>query len=135
MNLAFDAATEDGAQVGLGRRYGGRASHSLQRAGQQAQQQQQQSSEQAASSTEQGSVADFAAAPWNIGAAGQQVLLMLWSAVATELHVWEWQAGMEHLYLRSGCEEPHAPQAPELLVLRLPRPACEVHAGSLQACC
>ena len=78
MTLAFDAATEDGAQVGLGRRYGGRASHSLQRAGEQAQQlqqQQQQSSERVASSAGQGSVADFAAAPWNIGAAGQQVLL------------------------------------------------------------
>ena len=71
MNLAFDAATQDGAQVGLGKRYGPAAERAQRRAGQQ-QQQLRQQQDSADPGWGQGSVADFAAAPWNIGAAGQQ---------------------------------------------------------------
>ena len=69
MNVAFDAATENGAQVGMGRHYREAAVQAQRRAGKQKQQQQ--------PDLKQGSVADFASAPWNIGAAGQQASLAL----------------------------------------------------------
>ena len=77
MNLAFDAATENGAQVGMGRRYGARSGQSLQRA----ELQQQRAQQRGASSQSAGSVADSASAPWNIGTAGQQVLPCLAACV------------------------------------------------------
>ena len=86
MNRVFDAATQDGAKVGLGRKVAGsRAEQGLQRTAGLAQSRltgsaaaesaaaESAAAEAAAAHQGQGSVADAMSAPWAIGTAGQQV--------------------------------------------------------------